>query len=155
MKTKRSFFKWFDGANAEVTLPGLLLAGVLIASAGWFVVGPVSQPVHAQRAAVLSQRLLTAQSALNTAQAVTGSVTQVRELRAYATFGAGTSAGVVTIEGAPVSDYSGTWASLGTLTWSAASKVETLRIEGAHLAVRARISTAIVGGTVTVDIVGN
>lgn len=112
-------------------------------------------PIEARQAAVLTQRLLTAQSALNTAQAVTGTVSSVRELRAYATFGAGTSAGVVTIEGAPVSDYSGTWASLGTLTWSAASKVEVLRIEGVHLAVRARISTAIVGGTVTVDIVGN
>ena len=112
------------------------------------------EPAQAQ-AAQLSQRLLTAQSALNTSQAVTGRVSNVRELRAYATFGAATSAGVVTIEGAPTADYTGTWASLGTLTWSAADKVEVLRIEGVHLAVRARISTAIVGGTVTVDIVGN
>ena len=66
----------------------------------------------------------------------------------YVVFGAGTSAGVITIEAAHSPTYSGTWASLGTITWAAATRVHSLTVQGSHIALRARISTAVVGGTV-------
>jgi hypothetical protein len=104
----------------------------------------------------LASRLITAQSALDTTHTpISAPSSQVREMRFYATYGAGTSAGVVTIEGAPDAAFAGVWASLGTIPWVAASKVESLRVEGVHASIRARISTAIVGGTVSVDVVGN
>lgn len=103
-----------------------------------------------------SARLLTAVVALDTTHVpIAAQSSQVRELRFYATYGPGTSAGVVTIEGSPDAAFAGVWAALGTIPWVAASKVETLRVEGVHLHVRARISTAIVGGSVSVDAVGN
>jgi hypothetical protein len=68
----------------------------------------------------------------------------------YVVFGAGTSAGVVTLETAPNAEWTGTWASLGTATWSAANDVKYVRADGPVGAIRARISTAIVGGTVDV-----
>jgi len=65
----------------------------------------------------------------------------------------GTSAGVVTIEGAVSSTYTGTWFSLGTATTNAASRIFSASFD--NLAkpfpyVRARISTNITSGTVDV-----
>ena len=68
----------------------------------------------------------------------------------YAVFGAGTSAGVVTLETAPYSEFTGTWASMGTATWSVANDVKYVRADGPVGAIRARISTAITGGSVDV-----
>lgn len=80
---------------------------------------------------------------------------------------ASTSGGVVTLEGAMTSDYTGTWVPLGTITTSAASKALALTIgEGTTLSstdanqaglpmpfIRARISTVISGGSVDVYLV--
>src|SRR3989304_2209693 len=68
----------------------------------------------------------------------------------YVRFGAGTSAGVVVIETAVEDDDTGTWANLATVTWSAVSKNHHVAITGVFRALRARISTAIVDGTVDV-----
>jgi len=68
----------------------------------------------------------------------------------YVVFGAGTSAGIITIEAAHSATYSGTWASLGTVAWAAASSVKSITVQGSHMALRARISTAAVGGTIDV-----
>ena len=69
----------------------------------------------------------------------------------WAVFSAGVSAGVITIEGAMDALYAGTWASLGTIPWVAASSVGApLRLIGSFPFIRARISTNIVGGTVDV-----
>jgi hypothetical protein len=97
-------------------------------------------------------KLLTAQSALDAAgyiNEVTGSKAEGTLI--VVTFGAGTSAGVVTIEGAASENFTGTWAALATITWAAASRAHETFISGAFLARRVRISTAIVGGTVDVD----
>ena len=67
---------------------------------------------------------------------------------------AGTSAGAVTVESAPYEGYTGTWQSIGTLTWSAASKADGLNFTGLHGAIRMRVSTTVVGGTVRVHIGG-
>jgi hypothetical protein len=68
------------------------------------------------------------------------------------------SAGVVTIEEAPYSNYGGTWALI-----TASATLATGVLQAAHLNVaanaygwvRARISTAVSAGTVTVHFVGN
>lgn len=79
----------------------------------------------------------------------------VTELAIYVLFSAGVSAGVLSIETAPTSDYAGTWAVLGTVSWSAADKCHYTAITGAFGAVRVRITTTVVNGTVTVKAVGN
>jgi len=66
----------------------------------------------------------------------------------------GVSAGTVLLEGAPSASYTGTWISLGSLTINAASKAFGVSIGlGATTGfpcrvVRARISSAITGGTI-------
>lgn len=99
-----------------------------------------------------SGKLLTAQSVIETTgvlNEVTGSKAQGTLI--VVTFGPGTSAGVVMIEGAANPDYTGTWAVLATITWVAASRAHETFITGSFLGRRVRISTAIVGGTVDVD----
>ena len=96
------------------------------------------------------------------AQDATGTVlgpayaAQGQEITFYVVFGPGTSAGAVMIESAHDAAFTGTWAQQGsTVTWAAASRVHTVSITGTYLALRARISTAITGGTVTVIMVRN
>jgi hypothetical protein len=79
----------------------------------------------------------------------------VTELGVYVLFGASVSAGVLVIETAPTDDYAGTWAVLATINWSAASKCHYTAVTGAMGAVRVRITTTVVGGTVTVKAVAN
>ena len=72
---------------------------------------------------------------------------------------AGTASGVVTLEGARTSTYSGTWASITTATTNAASAtfVSTVDIGDTSSVpvpyVRARISTVIGSGTVDVYLI--
>lgn len=80
----------------------------------------------------------------------------MRSLRAYATFASGVSAGVVTIEEAPSTDYAGTWAAIGTLGFVDGGCATLAQAAGGMLAVRARITTTVSGGgspTVTVILV--
>ena len=62
---------------------------------------------------------------------------------------AGVSAGVVAIEWANSFDYAGTWANLDSITVAAASTVYGTSQDHIGGFVRARISTAITGGTIT------
>ena len=68
--------------------------------------------------------------------------------------GAGVSGGVVLLEGAPTTGYTGTWKSLASLTINAANTVFSQGIgiidELPMPYLRARISTPITGGTVDV-----
>jgi hypothetical protein len=72
---------------------------------------------------------------------------------------AGVSSGVVTLEGAATSDYSGTWASITTATTNAASKAFVATVDIGDTAsipvpyVRTRISTVIGGGTIDVYLI--
>jgi hypothetical protein len=80
----------------------------------------------------------------------------VQELSFYIVFGAGTSAGAIQIESSHLEGYAGTWAAEGSPTaWSAASKAHKVSITGSSYVTRARISTAVVGGTVSVYAVAN
>lgn len=68
----------------------------------------------------------------------------------YVETSAGVTAGQVTIETAINSDYTGTWATLGTISTTVASDCSVYQVPaGAYGAIRVRISTAITGGTVT------
>lgn len=101
---------------------------------------------------LLSGRLLTAQSALNTTANLDQAVGSKAEgTLVVVTFGAGTGAGVVVIEGAAAPTFTGTWAVLATLTWAAADRAHETFIAGGYLARRVRISTGVTGGTCNVD----
>lgn len=95
-------------------------------------------------------KLITALSAQDAVGAVGNEVQHAEASSFYVAFGGGTSAGAVVIEGAHDPTYTGTWAVLATLTWAAANRVHNAAIAGNHIALRARISVAIVGGTVDV-----
>lgn len=102
--------------------------------------------------------MLNAASALNATGTVlgTGTMTNCRESAVYIQWSAGTSAGGVTVETAHDSAYTGTWATLGAaIPWVSASREDVLQITGIHGAIRTRISTLIVGGTVSSWIVCN
>lgn len=97
------------------------------------------------------EKVISAQAAFNTAGGIGAAKTSGRAFVAmYVVFGAGTGAGVVTLETAPNAEFTGTWASLGTATWSVANDVKYVRADGPVGAIRARISTAVTGGTADV-----
>jgi hypothetical protein len=105
---------------------------------------------------IVSKTLIEALSAAEATGTVLGPAfaSQARETTFYVIFGAGTTAGAVMIESAHDPAYTGTWAQQGsTVTWGAATRVHTVSITGTFLALRARISTVISGGTVTVIVV--
>lgn len=68
----------------------------------------------------------------------------------YVDFDATAAAGTVLIESAPSRNYTGTWVVEGTVNWSAASKAHRVSITALTGAMRARISSAVTSGTVTV-----
>lgn len=78
-----------------------------------------------------------------------------REHSFYIIGSAGVASGAVQIETANDPTYAGTWAPLGSPITVTASTVKIFQVTGALIAVRARISTAVTGGTVTVDYAGN
>ena len=73
-------------------------------------------------------------------------------LTMYVTGSAGVSAGSVQLETAPDKDYAGTWSAVGAAVTPAATTTKAAQNVGTFAAVRARIATNIVGGTVSVKI---
>lgn len=62
-----------------------------------------------------------------------------------------TSAGAITVETAPSKSYAGTWTPVAVVTYTSGSpKTESVQWTGYEGAIRARISTTVSGGTVTV-----
>lgn len=70
-------------------------------------------------------------------------------------WGAGVTAGNIVVESAPFKEYTGTWAEIAQVPWTAASRCDDVRFQGAFGAVRTRIETAIANGTVTTVIAAN
>ena len=70
---------------------------------------------------------------------------------------AGVGAGAIQPENADNPNYSGTWAPVGggPIAFSAASSEITFEFVGVFAAIRARISTTVTGGTVTVTYIGS
>lgn len=104
---------------------------------------------------VVDREVISGAAAGGTAGTLGTAVTRCRETAAYVVWSAGATAGVVVIESAHDATYTGTWASLATVNWSAATKVDIAQITGIHRALRARISTSVSNGTVTVRFVCN
>lgn len=105
----------------------------------------------------ISQKLLSAQSVDETAVATPAAFEQSGCNMAVHTieWGTGVTGGVVEVEAAASADYAGTWAILGTITFSGtAPKTDTFVSSGPYKALRHRISTAVAGGTVTTSING-
>lgn len=99
-----------------------------------------------------SYPLLTGASALNAAGFLgPNEVSGARQIEVTIKFGPGTTAGGVTVESADAIGYTGTWAAEQVVAWAAASRTHKVIISGGRTAVSARISTAIVGGTVDVS----
>ena len=71
------------------------------------------------------------------------------EIVSYAEWSAGVTAGVVTLEHAAHEDYTGAWEAIGTMSFSA-SATNSVKASGLNGSVRTRVSTAVVGGTVTI-----
>lgn len=68
----------------------------------------------------------------------------------YVAFDADATAGQVVIESAPFRNYSGTWVVEGTVDFALAGKAHRVSLTLLSGALRARISSAITDGTVTV-----
>ena len=68
----------------------------------------------------------------------------------YVYFDHTAAAGTVLIESAPYRNYSGTWVVEGTVNWAAIDKAHRVSITALTGAMRARISSAVTSGTVTV-----
>jgi len=68
----------------------------------------------------------------------------------YVDFDHTSAAGTVLIESAPYREYSGTWVTEATVTWSAIDKAHRVSINALTGAMRARISSAVTSGTCTV-----
>lgn len=89
-----------------------------------------------------------AESALNTACVFGSSLGHVhQELAFYVLFDVGTTAGQVVIETAHDPQFTGTWDRLYAVNWLEANRVHHVAVTGVHLAIRARISSAVLGGT--------
>lgn len=105
--------------------------------------------------APLHETVLEAQSALNTTHTPVFAA-HCSVVRAFVLGSAGVVSGAVTLEGSPTKDFAGTWVSItGAVTAVADTVVQIIGVNAAYPYVRARISTVIGGGTVTVMILGN
>lgn len=118
---------------------------------GWCLFA-IAQPLLATENAKATRQLLTNASALNTAGNVgAADMPQCRETATYLSWSTGTASGAVTMESSYDSAYTGTWAPLQVVTFSGtAPKQDLVQITGIHLNLRARVSTVLAGGTVSV-----
>ncbi len=107
--------------------------------------------------AIVAQKIITAGSAQNTSGYVSEAKgSQLRELTFIIKWSTGVSAGAIKIEAAADVADTDSWAPLATVTYAAGSPhSDIVQITGCEFATRARISTAVVGGTVDVDAAGN
>ena len=120
---------------------------LILALIGCVLAAPTS--LDAQRTQITVTTLLNAQSAATTTGTIPGPING-NKITIYVAASAGVSAGVVTIEEAATSSYTGTWSVVQAVTTSAASTVTAVHLDGFYGALRVRISTEITGGTVTV-----
>lgn len=102
----------------------------------------------------VSQPVIVDKSALNESGAVVLDG-RAREIAVYVRFGPGTTGGAVTVETSYDPTFTGTWATLGTIAWTAANRDHVLLVTGSLVVVRVRISTAVTGGTVSAWIAAN
>jgi hypothetical protein len=102
------------------------------------------------------RKILDTQSAEGTKSDVLGAVdlNNINELTYYIVYSASCSAGAVQPETAHAEDYTGTWAAEGSPVTFGDNVCKIVAITGVTMFRRVRISTAIVGGTVSVWALG-
>lgn len=66
-----------------------------------------------------------------------------------------TTGGEVTIETADDAAYTGTWSPLKVVPWTGANRQDAILLDGDFIALRHRISSPIIGGTVSTRVVGS
>lgn len=104
----------------------------------------------------LSRTLLAAQSAQHAKGVLkSGELSQVTELAFYVVFGKTTTGGKVVIETAHDPAYAGRWALVAPIVWEEPDRVHHVAVTAEHLALQARIAEPILGGDVTVLVVGS
>lgn len=126
-------------------LGGGCVAAFLLAA----VLSGLPQPVAAQQTQIVKTTLLSAVSAGTTSATIDGPING-NSISIIIETSAGVSSGVVTVEEASSASYAGTWSVISAVSTTAASTTTVVHVGGLFGAVRVRISTAIVGGTVTV-----
>lgn len=105
-----------------------------------------------------SYQLFSGESALNTKSSEFKAI-DVEAVNLIVQTGTGVSAGVVTLEGAATSGYTGTWKSIGSITTNAASTCFAKTIDFTDDPacnfpyIRVRISTVLTGGTLDCHLV--
>lgn len=100
--------------------------------------------------------IMTAKSALNELSTEIGPVrgSNMNEFTIYIVGSAGVASGAVQVEEAHLAGYTGTWAAVGAPVTVAATTVKTVKASGVGFVYRARISTVLAGGTVSVLAMG-
>lgn len=107
---------------------------------------------------LFSGNLLTAKSAADAtgiAYLPQEATEQAQNITIHAAFAAASAAGTLLVEAAADLTYTGTWVTIATISWSAASKAHSAQIVGCFKALRVRISGAVTSGSLTVDAVVN
>jgi hypothetical protein len=79
-----------------------------------------------------------------------------RELTVFVQGNGTITGGTLVIEEARSPDYTGTWSQIGSAVTPVSNSVQAIHITGCFLALRARVTSNILGGgSVTVEFVGN
>lgn len=150
-----------DARTPKCTRPSDWLAPLLVACVLGSLIGTsfvaglslFERRTEASETTTLDTRaMLVNQSALNGTHTPIGAayMPRGRESAIYISWGTGTVSGVVTVESARGNTYTGTWATLATVTFSGtAPKQDIVQITGIHENIRCRISTVLAGGTVS------
>ncbi len=76
------------------------------------------------------------------------------DLSLFIEWSAGTSAGNIVFEEAYAPNTTGVWSQISATAWSVASSTDVIHNIGRWRSVRARVETAVAGGTVTVYLAG-
>ena len=84
-----------------------------------------------------------------------GDLNGVTEIGVYVEFDHTSAAGTILVETASVDDYTGTWATLATISWAAIDKAHYAALTNALRALRVRVSSTVTSGTAKVTVVGN
>lgn len=103
-----------------------------------------------------SRLIMDSLSALNAVSEEVGPVefSNINEATFYIIGGPGVASGAVQIEEAHTKEYTGTWAPVGSPVTVVADTVKTIKATGVGHVMRARISTVVAGGTVSVLAMG-
>lgn len=101
-------------------------------------------------------QIMTDASLLNAVSSEIGPVemANINEVTFYIVGGAGVASGAVQVEEAHQSGYAGTWAPSAAAVTVTADTVKTVKVTGVAHVARARISTVLAGGTVSVFALG-